>query len=394
MEYTDKQLEKTIQEAQRAIENLAISHDLWHDSDFVSYAEHVDGEPGDGAVIFILRSGGDLGRLLDEDYDPKLREQFQEVAGRYGFWFDNCDGHSFHFFAETEELQTAYDAYFQWKWVCSLINEDFGDLYAELYQYFYSRPERLHNLHHREFEVLLYRIFQNLGYEAELGPGVGDGGVDVRLLQRGPLGDTLVYVQAKRYSPSRPIGLEAVAALRGVVANDGADRGIFVTTSRFLPSAQKFANRSSGLLELNTSKDVADWCRQAEGGVIRDKSALVSDDHLASVLRRLEGGSNALVVHAHHGYGTIGNVFALVLKETTHAALLMALPKSSVGQDAHGLEGHEVPILDTRILALKNIDTVFRAKRSVNDRGEISYWDGDHYFTGWDFKSKFYSWLD
>jgi len=112
------------------------------------------------------------------------------------------------------------------------------------------------------------------------------------------------------------------------------------------------------------------------------------------VLRRLEGGSNALVVHAHHGYGTIGNVFALVLKETTHAALLMALPKSIVGQDVHGLEGHEIPILDTRILALKNVDTVFRAKRSVNDRGEISYWDGDHYFTAWDFNSKFYSWLD
>ncbi|BAQ75282.1 restriction endonuclease [Pseudomonas sp. Os17] len=394
MEYTDKQLEKLIQDAQKALEAWAVSHDLWHDSDFVSYAEHVDGEPGDGAVIFILRSGGDLGRLLDEDYDPKLRAQFQEVAGAYGFWFENCDGHSFYFLAETEELQTAYDAYFQWRWVCSLIIEDFGDLYAELYQYFYSRPERLLSLHHREFEVLLYRIFQNLGYEAELGPGVGDGGVDVRLLQRGPLGDTLVYVQAKRYSPSRPIGLEAVAALRGVVANDGADRGIFVTTSRYLPGAQRFANRSSGLLELNTSKDVAEWCRQAEGGVIRDKSALVSDDHLISVLRRLEGGSNALVVHARDGYGTIGNVFALVLKETTHAALLMALPKHIVGQDTHGLQGHEVPILDQRILALKNTDTVFRAKRSVTDRGKIAYWDGDHYFTVWDFESKFFSWLD
>jgi len=77
-------------------------------------------------------------------------------------------------------------------------------------------------------------VFQSLGYESELGPGVGDGGVDVKLLQRSPLGDTLAYVQAKRYAPNRPIGLEAVQALRGAVANDGADLGIFVTTSRYL----------------------------------------------------------------------------------------------------------------------------------------------------------------
>ncbi|MGV8863488.1 MAG: restriction endonuclease [Pseudomonas sp.] len=390
----DKVLEQRILHAQIALQEWAIAADLWHDSGFQSYAERVDGEPGKDAVVFILHSSGDLARLLDEDYEPRLREQFAEIADTHGFFYDNNDGYSFSFFANNEPLQRAYDEYFHWKWVCSLIVEDFGDLYAELYQYFHAHPDRLYNLHHREFEILLYRIFQSLGFEAEVGPGSGDGGVDVKLLQRGPLGDTLAYVQAKRYSPSRPIGLEAVAALRGVVANDGVERGIFVTTSRYLPSAVTFAHRSSGVLELKTSTDVAQWCHQAQGGVVRDKSMLVSDANLLSVLRDVNAGNGNHVVHARGRYNTISNVFGLVLKETRHAALLMRLPKQITGQDGHGLEGHEVPVLNDQILTVKNFGTVFRAKRTVDDRGRVAYWDGRHHFETWDRRPTFFSHLD
>jgi hypothetical protein len=204
----------------------------------------------------------------------------------------------------------------------------------------------------------------------------------------------LAYVQAKRYAPKRPIGLEAVQALRGAVANDGADRGIFVTTSRYLRSAEAFARRSSGILELKTSADVAQWCQQAQEGIIRDKSILVSDAHLLSVLRRNEDGSHALVVHARTGYQTIGNSFALVLNETKHAALLMRLPRHILGQDAHGLEGHELPILDKQILTAKNADTVFRAKRSVDDQGRVNYWDGRNLYSTWDRNPSYFSHID
>ncbi|WP_185022033.1 restriction endonuclease [Pseudomonas fluorescens] len=391
---TDRELERKIVATQNDLQAWAVANDLWHDSGFTSYAKRVQGEPGEGAVIFILYSSGDLARLLDEDLDPKLRAGFDAIADSHGFWYDNNDGCSYYFYATTEDLQEAYDQLFHWKWVCSLIIEDFGDVYAELYEYFHAHPERLYNLHHREFEILLYRIFQTLGYESELGPGVGDGGVDVKLLQRSPLGDTLAYVQARRYAPHRPIGLEAVQALRGAVANDGADQGIFVTTSRYLPGAQNFANRSSGILVLKTSADVAQWCQQAQAGIVQDKSILVSDIHLLSVLRRIEAGSHALVVHAHTGYRTISNSFALVLKETKHAALLMALPRRVVGQDFHGLEGHEVPVLNNQILTVKNADTVFRAKRSVDNQGRVSYWDGRNFYSIWSRQPSRFSHLD
>ncbi|MFT2157998.1 restriction endonuclease [Pseudomonas putida] len=392
--FSDRDLEQRVLHAQNDIKSWAERNDLWYDSGFTTYAKRVQGEPGEEAVIFILYSSGDLARLLDEDLDPSLRAELDQICESHGFWFDNCDGCSYHFFATSDEMQDAYDQYLHWKWVCSLIVEDFGDVYAELYQYFQARPERLYNLNPREFEILLYRVFQSLGYESEVGPGVGDGGVDVRLLQRGPLGDTLTYVQAKRYSPRHPIRLDAVQALRGAVANDEANHGIFVTTSRYLPSAKKFARASKGVLELKDSADVAEWCNQAQQGIVRDKSTLISDAHVLSVLRRFQGGEKALVTHAHTGYRTITNSFALVLKETRHAALLMGLPRQNLFQDPHGLEGHEVPILDHRALSMKRLETVFRAKRSEDDQGRVSYWDGQNLYFVWDQKPCRFSYLD
>ncbi|QRK81882.1 restriction endonuclease [Pseudomonas sp. CFBP13528] len=392
--FADRDLEQRIQNAQRDIKSWAEGSDLWRDSGFTSYAERVQGEPGEEAVVFILYSDGHLARLLDEDLDPRSRAELDQICGAHGFWFENYDGCSYYFFATTEEMQAAYDEYFHWKWVCSLIVEDFGDVYAELYRYFQARPERLYNLHHREFEILLYRVFQSLGYESEVGPGIGDGGVDVRLLQRGPLGDTLTYVQAKRYAPHRPIRLDAVQALRGAVANDGAHHGIFVTTSRYLPGAADFARRSNGVLQLKTSDDVAEWCKQAQEGIIQDKSLLISDAHLLSVLRRVDHGEHALVTHAHTGYRTITNSFALVLKETKHAALLMRLPRRNLSQDSYGLEGHEAPVLDPQILGMKQMETVFRAKRSVSSDGCVSYWDGRNLYSTWNRQSCFFSYID
>jgi hypothetical protein len=391
---SDRELERRIANAQKELQAWAQLHDLWYDSGFTTYAQRVDGEPGESAVVFILYSSGDLARLLDEDSVPELREQFDRIAETCGFYYSNEDGYSYYFYATTDELQAEYDQLFHWKWVCSLIIDDFGDVYAELYQHFHARPDRLRQLHHRQFEILLHRIFQGLGYQSAVGPGVGDGGVDVRLLQRGPLGDTLALVQAKKYALNRPIGLEAVAALRGVVANDSADRGIFVTTSRYLPSAEVFAHRSAGVLELRTSDDVAQWCQQAQEGVIQDKSSLVSDAHLNSVLRDIEHGDYSRILHASTGFRTMGNAFAIVLKETRHAALLMTIPKQIVSQDSYGLEGHEAPVLGSGILSWRTSDTVFRAKRKIDEEGRVSFWDGSSFYTRWDRQPCFSSHLD
>ena len=145
---------------------------------------------------------------------------------------------------------------------CQLIVPDFEQINLELMAYFAEHPDHLNELHWRKFEELLDAIFKNQGYHTELGPGSGDGGVDLRLVQKDSVGELITLVQAKRYNKQNPIGLEAVQALHGVVDDQRAHRGLFVTTSRYLPGAQQFAERQNQRLILATSAEVAQWCRK------------------------------------------------------------------------------------------------------------------------------------
>jgi len=76
------------------------------------------------------------------------------------------------------------------------------------------------------------------------------------------------------------------------------------------------------------------------------------------------------------------NQFAIVLKETKHAALLMAIPTRTISDDGHGQVGVEVPDIGPNCLDRLNAKNVFRAKRSVRD-GRVSYWTGSNLFAVW-----------
>ncbi|HWM92339.1 MAG TPA: restriction endonuclease [Thermoanaerobaculia bacterium] len=143
---------------------------------------------------------------------------------------------------------------------CIILAPDFAQINAELLEYFASHPEALYDLSWRQFEKLLETIFNNHGYRTQLGPGSDDEGIDLRLLSKDSIGEVVTLVQAKRYAPTRPISLEAVSALYGVVESEKANRGLFVTTSRYLPSAQRFAQKTHSRLILATPNDVARWC--------------------------------------------------------------------------------------------------------------------------------------
>jgi hypothetical protein len=144
---------------------------------------------------------------------------------------------------------------------CQAIAVDFQAINEELIAYFASHPDELNRLDWRKFEYLLDAIFRNQGYRTELGPGRGDSGVDIRLAQKDSVGEVITLVQAKRYAPEHPIKLEAVAALYGVVEDQQANRGLFVTTSRYLPSSVQFAAKHAHRLVLAAPEDIARWCR-------------------------------------------------------------------------------------------------------------------------------------
>ena len=138
---------------------------------------------------------------------------------------------------------------------------DFSIISDEVIAYCAGHPEVLDELHWRKFEELLDSVFTNLGYVTELGPGAGDHGIDLRIIQKDSIGELLTLVQAKRYKKDHPVGLQAVQALYGAVNSYAAHRGLFVTTSRYLPGVHEFASRHNERLILADSNDVAGWCK-------------------------------------------------------------------------------------------------------------------------------------
>lgn len=235
---SDAELDGVVNKLQCSIQEWATRHELWFDCGFQSYADRIEGEPEETPVVTILYFNGDLGRALDGDFHG-LDMEFCELLERQGFWYERNDSFSAHIYPQdTSPLFQPFLNRENWQWVCGLIQQDVADVYEELYSHFAKRPEDLHRLNWREFETLLFRIFQSQGFTCELGPGSNDGGIDVRLLQRDPLGDILTLVQAKRYAPKHKINMSAVAALHGVADVEAAQKSIFVTTSNYLPQRE------------------------------------------------------------------------------------------------------------------------------------------------------------
>lgn len=391
--FTDAHLQGKIAILQNAIEQWARTKELWHDCGFQSYLKRVDGQPGDPAVVTILWFEGPLFTMFNGTYDDGSLEEFHDLLTNAGYEYELADHVSAYIYASDPELAAAFKEYFHWQWVCSLIIPDCADVYEELYSHFADRPDDLQKISWRDFETLLFRIFQNQGFQAELGPGRGDGGVDLRLLQRDPLGDILTLVQAKKYAPKRKIGIEAVSSLYGITKWEDAQRGVFVTTSEYLPGARRFADRVSNELELMTSKDVAEWCRTASAGIVADKSTLVSAAQLHRTIDGLDRNFDRRLLHAHTGYNISTNAFALVLKETKYAALLMKMPAITIDHDGFGQAGREIPSIDERIYSMLNAECVWRAKRREASDG-VTYWDGRHHYSTWDHRPAYFNLAD
>nr|WP_255498913.1 MULTISPECIES: restriction endonuclease [unclassified Leucobacter] len=69
----------------------------------------------------------------------------------------------------------------------------------------------------------------------------GDNGID-GIIRQDALGLSNVYIQAKRYSDSNPVGSPAIRDFIGALDSHGATQGVFITTSRFSSSAANAAN--------------------------------------------------------------------------------------------------------------------------------------------------------
>ena len=90
-----------------------------------------------------------------------------------------------------------------------------------------------------EFENLISNLFQSMGLETRLTQASRDGGVDCVAFDQRPILGGKVVIQAKRYKHT--VGVSAVRDLFGTVQNEGASKGILVTTSGYGKAAFDFA---------------------------------------------------------------------------------------------------------------------------------------------------------
>jgi restriction system protein len=94
-----------------------------------------------------------------------------------------------------------------------------------------------------DFEHLIREIFEkefsSNGGEVKVTRASRDGGVDAIALDPDPIRGGKIVIQAKRYAYT--VGVSAVRDLYGTVINEGASKGILVTTSDYGPDAYEFA---------------------------------------------------------------------------------------------------------------------------------------------------------
>lgn len=105
--------------------------------------------------------------------------------------------------------------------------------------------ENLATMSWEDFEHLIREVFEqefsSNGGEVKVTQASRDGGVDAIAFDPDPIRGGKIVIQAKRYTNT--VGVSAVRDLFGTVINEGATKGILVTTADYGPDAYAFAQK-------------------------------------------------------------------------------------------------------------------------------------------------------
>jgi restriction system protein len=119
--------------------------------------------------------------------------------------------------------------------------------------------ERIDQIHWRKFEGLTAEFFQRDGYDVQLGPGRGDGGIDLRVWSKGVPREQAptILVQCKRQKDV--VERVVMKALYADVEHEKAASGLIVTTSRLSPGAHKDRIARGYPIEAAERQTVREW---------------------------------------------------------------------------------------------------------------------------------------
>ena len=126
-------------------------------------------------------------------------------------------------------------------------------------QWFADHPEKLAEMHWRDFEHLVAELFARDGFHVTLTSQSGDRGVDLYAARQTGLGTLLYVVECKRFASGRAVGPGLVRELRGVIDRETATGGVLVTTSFFSRGAREEQRSIASRLSLRDQKDISHW---------------------------------------------------------------------------------------------------------------------------------------
>jgi restriction system protein len=113
------------------------------------------------------------------------------------------------------------------------------------------------------FEQLVVDVLVKMGFGSDVEETSrrvtkksGDDGID-GVIPEDRLGLDAVYIQAKRYAATSPVGRPALQAFAGSLEGQRASKGVFITTSHFTSEADDYVKRISKRIVLIDGKTLA-----------------------------------------------------------------------------------------------------------------------------------------
>ena len=106
----------------------------------------------------------------------------------------------------------------------------------------------------------------------------GDEGLD-GVIRQDALGLDRIYVQAKRYAADHTVGRPDIQGFVGALHGVQADRGVFITTSRFTSEAYSYANKVAARIIRIDGSTLAELLVKHNIGV---------QDHEVYILKRID----------------------------------------------------------------------------------------------------------
>jgi restriction system protein len=136
----------------------------------------------------------------------------------------------------------------------------------------------------QRFEQLVLDVLERMGYGGlagaveRIGGHGSDGGVD-GVIRQDKLGLELIYIQAKAWKRDHSVSRPDVQAFVGALHGKGADKGVFMTTSRFTEEARQYAEAVPTRVILIDGRKLAELMIEYDVGVtLRQKFEIKSVD--------------------------------------------------------------------------------------------------------------------